>query len=651
MTAANVSTFSGLRPRIPESRLNPGEATIARNCDFAYGELRNTKGGFLLKTLSNTARSIYTGDGVTFFSWTSTNIFARPSPLVNDPHFRLYFTGDGAMKVTDRRTATINGGPPASTYLVGVPRPTTAPALEVGTAAPINSSTATLTFRFHWEYGGVKYQEAAITPTVEGTNLYQFTPPAKAESTPEQAFPVVHMTAVWIDSGVMIFDVYTGNSAFARQSELYDLDITSIAGGAYQSRLTQTIRESVKQTRAYVYTYVNIYDEEGPPSPPAVIDTAPGMVVAGTVVKDSVGGYAPIKEIRVYATPPTAEADYFMKVVVPALSGAGPFTFSDDSDLLDTPLESLEYYPPDPNMTGLISLPNGILAGSVGSDLYFSEPYRPWAWPPRYAVSLGASPVGAISHGAGVLVTTRTRPLVISGVSSDSMTASRINVDQAGVSPFAIAVVDGLVVYASNDGLVVVSGATGSLEQGQRFFTREVWRARYGTWLSSMRFAVWDGRLVVYSDTASFTAFMIRFDEADGTMTELPDFVAGNSFVSQLADQFYYVLSSGLYQFNGGSDQTAVWQSREEVLARPVNFGAAQALVEGSWAFELWAFVQIAGGAHEYQLMHTKTLTTGRTDFRLPSGYKSDRYRFKITGTGRFRELRLAETMAELAAV
>src|SRR5690606_38446159 len=125
-----------------------------------------------------------------------------------------------------------------------------------------------------------------------------------------------------------------------------------------------------------------------------------------------------------------------------------------------------------------------------------------------------------------------------------------------------------LVAYASNDGLVVLKGAVGSLVQGQRFFARDVWMQRYGPYLDTMRFAVWDGRLVVYSDTGGFDAFMVRFDEADGTMTDLPDFAAQASFISPLADQFYYVVSGSLYQFNGGSNQSAVWQSREEVFPR-----------------------------------------------------------------------------------
>jgi hypothetical protein len=232
------------------------------------------------------------------------------------------------------------------------------------------------------------------------------------------------------------------------------------------------------------------------------------------------------------------------------------------------------------------------------------------------------------------------------------MTTTKLNVEQAGVSKWSIGVVDGAVLYASNDGLVTLIGASASLAQSQKFFTREVWRQRYAAGLSTMRFAVWDGRLVVFSSAQAFTPFMIRVDEADGTMTELPNFTAQCAFTSTLSDQMYYAWGISVYQFNGGTDLAATWQSRERVEARPLNYGIAQALVDGSWSVQLWAYVKNpVTDQHEYQLKHTQALATGQTNFRLPSGYESDRYRIKISGSGRFRELRVAQTARELATL
>jgi hypothetical protein len=569
------------------------------------------------------------------------------SPITKDTFNRLYYTGDGGFKVASRSGTRVNGGPPGSAYLVGVPRPTTVPALAIAQTKP-TSSTASFVFKFHWEYGGVKYQEQNVTPdTVEDGRTYRFIPPARLPSTNENAFPVLRMTGTSLADQSQLFDIYSGNSSFDSTGGIYSLSMSQDTGSDnYTVTLEFGVKEADKETRAYVYTYVNTYNEEGPPSDAATVTTSPVVPVNVTVTKDAATGYAPIKEIRIYRTPTGSTiADYFYVGSVMVLTEPGTtFTFYDKlkGEQLNEALASENYYPPDQALVGLMTLPNGILCAWKGNELHFSEAYKPWAWPPAYVKPLPNTIVGGIAHGTGAVVTTTTQPYLVSGVSPDSMTTARLNVDQAGVSKWSLAVVDGLAIYASNDGLVVVNGGAGSLLQSQKFFTRDVWRQRYGAGLSSMRFAVWDGRLIVFSGSNAFTPFMIRMDEADGTLTDLPGFVSTCAFISPLSDQFYYVLGNTLYQFNGGADQSSVWQSKEYVIERPTNFGFAQAVATGTWSIEFYA---------DGVLRHTQAITQSVTNFRLPGGFMSDRWKMRITGAGRFRELRMASTAAELARV
>jgi hypothetical protein len=129
-------------------------------------------------------------------------------------------------------------------------------------------------------------------------------------------------------------------------------------------------------------------------------------------------------------------------------------------------------------------------------------------------------------------------------------------------------------------------------------------------------------------------------------MTDLPGFVAQCSFVSPLADQFYFAQGANISAFGGGTDLNTVWQSKEIVTERPTNFGAGVALVEGAWVLQLYAYINGA-----YLLRHTLALSSGQTDFRLPGGYKSDRYRVRLTGTGKIRELAMANSVSELASI
>lgn len=683
MAAYKLDIFSGIRPRYPESLLPDRSATVAKNCDFAYGELRNTKDGFLLNTVTNVPRSIYTDDGVAFYTWT-TDVNAVRSPLVADQYNRLYFTNGSSFQVTNRMGTKFNGGEPGTSFKVGVPKPTVAPQLAI-TLPSVTPDTANYEFRFHYELNGIKYQDQAIAATYYGSSKWRVTLPkiqsqvsystfeyfpetgvagtvyydkstgnyyrwngaeyveTTNDATPTEAKPVVRVTAKRKDNSATIFDLYSNDT---QTTGLYNVTLgNDEGGGTYTVTVETGVKEADKETRAYVYTYVNTYNEEGPPSAPMTVTTGATVDVLVSVVKDNLTGYVPIKEIRVYRTPSgSAIADYFYVGSVSALTGGPGFQFVDNvgAGLLNEPISSTNYYPPPANLVGLMSLPNGILCAWKGNELWFSEAYKPWAWPPGYVKPLPFTIVGGIAHGSGAVVTTVQQPFIVSGVSPDSMTTAKLNVSQAGVSKWSIAAVDGTVIYASNDGLVVLNGNSASLMQSEKFFTRDVWRARYSSGLSSMVFSVWDGRLVVFSNTGAIVPFMIRMDEADGTMTVLPDLVASCAFISQLSDQFYYARNNGLYQFNGGTAQNAEWFSKEEVLTRPTNFGFAQAVVEGNWSIEFYA-----GGV----LRHTKAVTTGVTDFRLPSGFKADRWKIRITGQGRFRELRIANTAAELARV
>lgn len=681
MAGTKINIFSGIVPRLPESLLPERKATIAQNCDFAYGELRNTKGGYLVNTMSNTPRSIYTDDGLTFFTW-GADVNAVRSPIVKDTFTRMYYTDGSTMRVANRMMTSVSGGPPGASYRVGVPRPKVAPRLTVKIPDVLDATIYTVEWRFHYEYGGIKYQEQTIYPAkVDATHLL-FTPPAKSKQetlgsmsefpetgvsgtiyeasdtskryrwdgseyvettdsgTPSSAYPVMRMTAKVTATSESTCDVYSDNSSFPSTDGLWSITMTKDANAeTYLIAVNAGIKEADKEARAYVYTFVNTYNEEGPPSDPAIVSTSPIADVEVEVTLDAVTDYAPIKEIRVYRTPSGSSiAEYFFSMSQGVLStapGAIKITDSTDAGMLNEQLSSLNYYPPEAGLVGLMSLPNGILCAWRGAELWFSEPYKPHAWPPAYAKPLDSTIVGGIAHGEAAVITTVRNPYLVSGVAPEAMTTSRLNVDQAGVSKWSIAVVDGAVIYASHDGLVTITGGGASLAQGQQFFTRDVWRQRYGQALSSMRFSVWDGRLIVFSHSNNMVPFMIRVDEADGTLTDLPAFMAQAAFVSLLSDQCYYAYGQGLYQFNGGSDIPATWQSRELVLERPLNFGYAQAVVDGSWSVEFYA-----GGV----LRHTEAVSSGVSNFRLPGGFTSDRWKVKVIGTGRFRELRMAET-------
>lgn len=583
-----LDTFTGLVPRVPATRLPANAALVAENIDFGYGELVSLKGPFKLFDLAVPALSAYSEDGLRFYAWPE-DVDAVASPYQNgEAHDRLYYTTNDDFRVTPLSLATQGGAPPDASYRVGVPRPTRAPAITV------------------------------VHPT----------PPVAPIATVDP-----------------------------QPSDTYATRLTAAQAALNASTAADT--KTTTETRAYAYTYSNIYNEEGPPSPAAVVEvkalTTNGVTTYSTVQVqvffDGSGEYVPITTARVYRTSRGgAGDDYFFTRTASGSSGAVTVTDNTSAQSLNEVLASLNAYPPDPRLKGLMNLGNGILAAWNGRVMYFSEAYKPWSWPPSYAVTFGHTIVGAVAHGAGALVTTVGEPALLSGVSPDAMSQTPLQGQQAGVSKWAMLSVPGSVLYASADGIVEVQGGTPSLEFSKRHFTRAVWRARCGAGLSSMQFAFYDGNLIVFSKANKFVPFMLQLSEGQGGMTDLPGLVARTAVVLTTSDQMYTVNGTALNQFGGGADLPLRWRSGDIVLPAPTMLAAAEVECTGEFTIRFYQ----AG-----VLGYTRTVVAGKSTFRLPdraipghTGLKaSDRWQFEIEGSGRFKWLKAGPTIRSLNEV
>lgn len=587
MPTLKLDNFTGLYPRVPATRLPASAALAAANIDFGYGQLQSLRSGYKLRDLPLAAKSLYSQDGLRFYAW-DEDVNCVESPMrAGEAHDRLYYTTANDFRVTLMSLATTAGGAPTVSFRAGVPRPTVAPSITV-------------------------VHPAAVPIPVAEVNKE---PP----------------------------DTYSDRLAAAQKA----------------------MEESVKanttlttETRAYTYTYANTWNEEGPASPAATVEvktqTYKGVSTSSTVTVevtfDNVFEYAPVNSARVYRTTATgATTDYYFAFSAPIGNGAGKVVTEDKipGAALNEVLSSLDAYPPDPLLTGLVNVGNGIMAAFKGRELWFSDAYRPWSWPPSYMKMAKDPIVGLLPYGSGVLATTVSEPSIFSGVSPDAMAELPIESPQGGVSKWSMLSIDGYAFYASNDGIVAVNGMQASLQLSQKFFTRQVWRDRYAAGLSTMQFAHYDGRILVFSKTGAFTAFMIELDEGKGEMTELPDFTAQTALTLTTSDQMYTIQGTALNQFGGGTDWPLLWRSGDIVLPDVVSLAIAEAECVGDFTIRFYE-----GG----RLGFTKTVSTGNTVFRLPDRAKaehaglrrSSRWQFEIQGRGIFKWLKAASSAAEM---
>lgn len=232
------------------------------------------------------------------------------------------------------------------------------------------------------------------------------------------------------------------------------------------------------ENRAYVYTYVaefgSITEESAPSDPVEVTCDISGGSVSLSGFVDPPTDHVNITKVRIYrSVTGQTTATYLFVDEIDLVNHKFPEsgvslntvsfenrTYNDarTAAQLGKDLDSLYFYPPPENLKGLVSMPNGFLAGFVSNQVWFSEPYLPHAWPPTYMLTTDSPIVGLGVYGNTLVVMTTRQPYTISGTHPGSMTQEMQPMMQPCMSKQSIAYDQYGVMYASSYGLVVIAG-------------------------------------------------------------------------------------------------------------------------------------------------------------------------------------------------
>lgn len=644
MATIVLKAFSGELPNLPAYNLPNANAQQALFCDFAQKDLRPLKQGLLVKTMTNSVKGIYSEDGIYFFTW-PIETYALKSPVIGDTFGRVYFMNANGFKAATVSTATISGGEPSSSWLVGVPTPTTAPTLTLVDRTALRGYTSVAASAIAWyELSGKRYDQAAVALTATTVfKTYTFTPPTKtayvaatdtvaASGTPSEARLVVSFTLTDTAASRQILSVNVASGATVAASSAalpggIEFDLTS----AGQLTLTWGVYES----RAYTFTVTNTWDEESGPSPASIVDVTYMQDVRVNVTLPSFTGYRPANTVRIYRTFGTTAS--YVRVTPTTESSTQYLDLSYSAASVGAALISADWTPPVTGMFGLTALPNGSMAAFKDNILYFSEPYRPHSW--QYSMSFPLNVRGICAAAQSLIVTTASGSYLVMGNTPANMSQQLLPIPQAGVSHRSMTLIEGAVAFASNDGIVSVQGSQASMEISQRFFSRDDWRGRYGSDLASIRFAYHDG-FVVAASSASALGFIVRLDEAAGTFSQY-NLQTDSAFYLPLLDTLYYSVGANVYRFRAGSYHTLDWWSKDFILPKYVNFAAAYISCQGSVVVTLYA-----EGAQWYQFTAAQS-----GYYRLPSGKKSLRWSVRFQTASVVQEFALGESMSELQDV
>jgi hypothetical protein len=173
--------FGGRAPRTDPRELAPNLAQVATNTKVWRGVLQPFRESSAVTTVNRSApiKSIYRFGGGTneaqyWFAFGNEVDIVR-GPVSGDVQRRTYYTGDGPPKVTDL-TLALTGGTsyPVNSYTLGIPKPGSAPAVEVqGTSAEENveSRIYVYTYISRWGEEGIPSEASAVTEVRDGQSV------------------------------------------------------------------------------------------------------------------------------------------------------------------------------------------------------------------------------------------------------------------------------------------------------------------------------------------------------------------------------------------------------------------------------------------------------------------------------------------------
>lgn len=396
---------------------------------------------------------------------------------------------------------------------------------------------------------------------------------------------------------------------------------------------TPTDATDVPESRVYTYTVLNKeagFEFQSAPAP-ASADVSVRIGQSVTVGNfDAIPSGYTLTHRRIYRS----TSGTFLFVAEIPISAT---TFADTvlAENLGEEIPSLTWLPPPATLKGLTNLPNGIMAGFTGRDVYFCEPYRPYAWPVQYMQSLDFPVVGLGRMDTTLAVLTTGTPYFIQGSSPDSMVVVKSDVEQACSSKRSIVSTNNSVIYASPDGLVMLS-SSGSRILTEQLFTRAQWQAIVNP--SSIHAYQHDMKYVAfYTNGATSGGFI--FDLTTGQLIYHNVYVTAG-YNDLQADKLFTALSNRQVKiWQGGAALNYEWRSKKYTMPKVMGFTCAQVEAE--------AYPVTAKIYSDNVLLHTQVVTS-RSPFRLPATPGLD-WEIQVEGNTEVFNISIAQSMQELA--
>jgi len=546
-----IPRFNGMIPELAIRQLGGTHAQKAQNCAIYSGDIRSVRKPLQLEVPAKTGtkRSIYPledTDGTFVWAHWTDEVDVVPTPVALITDGRLHYTGHYNPKSTNLSLAKTGGSEyPESYYRLGLPAPIDGPSIAVtgGSAANV---TRSYVYTFVTEWG----EEGPPSPATEFTGKEDGSWDLSAmDANPSNSISISNITHA---SGEATIDLSADHHAEAGEYWSF----SGIGGATELNGQTLAISEVVDRDSFKVeITSITAYTS------------------GGTAAREAeINGTSMLR--RIYRT----DANGAFKLVADESSTSYSDTKADE-DLGET-LPSADWGAPPGDLHSLVLHPDGFLVGLSKNTIRFSEPYRPWAWPEAYELSMDFSGVGLGVWGDNIVVPTTAIPYLVSGTHPANVSLDQLEYHQSCVSKESIVGLQSGVMYASPDGLVVVDGG------GVRLITEELMEKRewdrYNP--SSIRGSTYDERYYGFyenvGDAGDENGYFVFDPKQPGAEWRVGGTHATAVHQDREADALYLMVGNSIKQFDaGGGEEQAFWRSKRFVLHRPVAFSAGKVKV------------------------------------------------------------------------
>lgn len=415
----------------------------------------------------------------------------------------------------------------------------------------------------------------------------------------------------------------------------------SLRGGARGETPTFTTQSSdgyidddlTTETRIYTWTWVakeGGFTFESAPAPASgSVEVKTGQTVSISGLSDvPVGGYI-VTNRRIYRS--VNGVYLFVKEIKAALQST---TDDVEPEALAEELPTMTWSEPPQALSGLTNLPNGMMAGFVGRDVYFCDPYHPHAWPEQYIQTIDYPIVGLGRMDTTLAVLTTGTPYFIQGTHPLGMAVVKADLEQACVSKRSIVSHGGAVFYAAPDGIMRLAPGGSSIVTKQ-YFSYKQWQSYFKP--ETIHAYQHDNQYIAFFDNGTSKGGFI-FDMTSGQFI-LHDMYAEAGFQDIQRDKLFLAMpNKELRVWGDGAPKDYIWKSKKFTMPKPLSFGWGQVEAE---AYPVTVTFYADG-----DVAHTQSVTS-RDPFRLPVKVGRD-WEMQVEGSTEVFSMALAHSAAEL---